>query len=174
MKQARTVIDSLIPGFSPVLCPAVVLVVILMTACNVQEGPKVDSKALEDTVVRYNALLAEGYRTLNMNSLIRAATKESAQKAYYHMAALGEERKRMEATLERIAFLHSTMTNKTHGEVETEEQWGYVHYNIDTKEEVFRDTVHYRLKYLLVKEGEKWLVSDIEIEKEESGKKETL
>jgi len=174
MKQILTVIDALIHGFSPVLRPTAVLVVILMVACNVQERSKVDPKVLEDTIIRYNSLLAEGYRTLNMNPLIQAATKESAQKAYYHMAALGEERRRMEATLERITFLHSTVTDETHAEMETDEEWKYVHYNIDTKEEVSRNSVHYRLKYLLVMEGGKWLVSDIEIEKEESGKEETL
>jgi len=170
MKQALKVIDVLIHG----LLVGVVPVVILVTGCNVQEEPKVDTKMLEDTIVRYNALLAEGYRTLNMNPLIQAATKESAQKAYYHMAALGEERKRMEATLNRIVFLHSTVTDGSHATVETDEQWKYVHYNIDSKEEVSRNSVHYRLKYLLVMEGEKWLVSDIEIEKDEGGKEEPL
>jgi hypothetical protein len=80
----------------------------------------------------------------------------------------------MEATLERITFLHSTVTDETHAEMETDEEWKYVHYNIDTKEEVSRNSVHHRLKYLLVMEGGKWLVSDIEIEKEESGKEEPL
>jgi len=83
------------------------LVTLLIAGCGKTKAPKADPEALKTTVIHYNALLAEGYRTLNMNPLAQVATKERAQKAYYHMAALGEERKKMESDLRNLDFLEA-------------------------------------------------------------------
>lgn len=146
-------------------------VVFLLSGCGEGKTPSADPAVLENTIVQYNRLLAEGYRTLNMNSLAQVATEERATKAYYHMAALGEERKRMEATLKHMDFLGTKVLSPDQVEIKTREEWDYRHINIDSKKLESESSIIYELTYSLVKKNDKWLVSDIHIEKEENPQK---
>jgi len=143
------------------------LVLCSLVSCR-QETPRpVDPEILKQTVIRYNQRLSEGYRTLNMNGLLDVATKERTAKAYYHMAALGEERKRMEAKPRSISFVEIKHVAPDRAEVQTREEWDYRHIDIDSNEVVFQGAITYTLLYTLIRQGDHWLVSDIEIQKEE-------
>lgn len=49
-----------------------------------------DSEAqVKNVIRRYNEFLIYGYKNLNMNPLHEVAAPEVAEKAYYHMAAIG-------------------------------------------------------------------------------------
>ncbi len=145
-----------------------VVLLILFSGCNKEKAPSIDSAILKHVIVQYNRLLAEGYRTLNMNTLVQVATEERATKAYYHMAALGEERKRMDSTQTKIDFLDIRSISPEQAEVKTREEWSYKHVNIDSLEVEYQDSILYEMKYTLVRKNDQWFVSDITVEAEKS------
>jgi len=118
---------------------------------------------LKHVVIQYNRLLSEGYSNLNMTDLLEIATEDRARKAYYHMAALGEARVRMEAELLDISFIDIKISGDNNAEVRTREQWRYRHINIDTGKMQRMKNAIYEMKYKLVRNDERWLISDAEI-----------
>lgn len=112
------------------------ILIILMTficlaACRLDTGE--DTRAVKDTILRYNRLLAEGYAKTDMTPLQKVATQEQAEKVYNHMAALGEAKIRMESELVDIDFLDVKLSEENVVQVKTRETWNYTHVNIDTK-----------------------------------------
>jgi hypothetical protein len=137
----------------------IVTLLVFITGCGKE------TNALKETIIRYDALLAEGYRSLNMNPLTQAATEQRATKAYHHMAALGEAGVKMESTLRNMKFLKVKTLSKEQAEVNTEEIWDYAYLDIKSGKSLFDNTVTYNLKYDLVKKSDQWLVSDITVGK---------
>ncbi len=130
-----------------------------LAACSRESA---DEKQVKDTVMRYNQLLAEGYQKLNMNPLQEAATTKQAEKAYFHMAALGEGRVRMESTLKKIKFIDMTIQQENKATVRTKEVWDFRHINIDTKQVVLeKKDFEYIITYELLKERGSWLVANV-------------
>jgi hypothetical protein len=120
---------------------------------------------VKDTILRYNQLLSEGYAKMNMTPLKEVATEEHAQKVYYHMAALGEAKIRMESKLVNIEFSDIQFPKKDLAKVKTNEKWDYTHVNIGTKmpaQKVVKGLI-YRLSYELVKTDGRWLVSSVSV-----------
>ncbi|MEW6109439.1 MAG: hypothetical protein AB1632_09785 [Nitrospirota bacterium] len=136
-------------------------------------GCSIDGTGAKNAVLKYNELLAEGYRNLNMNPLATVSTIEIASKAYNHMAALGEARVKMDSKMDNIKFLtvkpFSTMAGDRI-EVKTEEDWKYKYINLDSGKSSAESSVSYQMKYILEKRSGRWLVSDITILKEEGDK----
>ncbi len=122
-----------------------------------------EQERIRNTIVLYNALLAKGYRTQDMTVLSEAATEERALKAYYHMAALGEGKVRMDSKLLNIVFNDLQMLSDVKANVDTSEKWDYQYINFDTQSREYENTVDYKLKYSLVKQSGKWFVDDIQI-----------
>ncbi len=140
----------------------------LLFACNKDKDLSDASVILKHVVIQYNMLLAEGYRKLNMTDLLTVATEERSQKVYYHMSALGEARKKMDAEQKNISFSNIKIISPDRAKVSTREEWDYTHTNIDSGEIVSRSSVSYELTYALIKKNNKWLVSNIDIEHEET------
>ncbi|PIS37198.1 MAG: hypothetical protein COT35_07265 [Nitrospirae bacterium CG08_land_8_20_14_0_20_52_24] len=145
-----------------------IAVSVLFAGCTGAKAPSMDPAVLQETVTEYNRLLSQGYRNLNMNPLADVATEDQAQEVYYHMTALGEERKRMEADLREISFLDTHVSSPDQAEVRTREAWDYKHVNIDSKALEYEDSMVYQIKYQLVKRQDHWLVDDVTIEEEQS------
>src|SRR5690242_8812450 len=80
---------------------ALFLVILLLAGCRATSP---EEGRVQGTVKRYNELLIQGYRSLNMNPMQEAATIPQAQKLYYHMSALGEGRLRMDSALKNLTF----------------------------------------------------------------------
>ncbi len=116
-----------------------------------------------EAIRNYNGLLADGYRRLNMNHLVHAATGDRARKAYYHMAALGEGGVKMDSTLRSLEFIATKQLAPDQAEITCQEQWGYAYINLDNGHTSPRLTVNYTARYRMVKERGKWLVADITI-----------
>jgi len=134
----------------------------LITGC----GQKIDQQppnALHEAIETYNGLLADGYRRLDMNHLVQAATGERALKAYYHMAALGEGGVKMDSALRHLEFAGTKQLAPDKAEVTTKERWEYKYINIENGNTSPLLTVNYTSRYRLVKEKEKWLVAEITI-----------
>jgi hypothetical protein len=144
-----------------------ILILLLVVICiyGCRAGTEKDTRAVKDTIMRYNQLLAEGYARMNMTPLKEVATEEHAQKVYHHMAAFGEAKIRMESKLIDIEFSDIQFPKKDFAKVKTKEKWDYTHVNIDTKmpaQTVVQGLI-YKLSYELIKKNGKWYVSSVSV-----------
>ena len=137
---------------------------------SIASGKDKTKSDIEAAVTWYNALLAEGYRNLRMNSLVQVATEKCATKAYVHMASLGEAGLKMDANLKKIDFGDITDIATDKVEASTEEIWDYIYWDIKTGKQLFDNTVTYSLVYKLEKRSDKWLVTDITVKKTQESK----
>jgi hypothetical protein len=134
-------------------------ILLLLSGCNKEDG------LIRDAVIKYNKLLSEGYRTLNMNSIHQAATEEQAMKAYHHMSALGEAGLKMNAELRDLKFIRLKLLTFDAAEIRTAEKWDYVYLDINSNKSMFDNSVDYNIKYVVRKRQDSWIVSDVVIEK---------
>ena len=135
------------------------LIIIFIFACSRDAEEVVQIKG---TIMRYNQLLIEGYKNLNMNPLQEVATTEHATELYYHMAALGEADIKMLSTLKKIDFTRVNIVKSDKVVVSTREVWDFVHVDIKTDERVYdeKDFV-YEMRYELIKKDGRWLVEKV-------------
>jgi len=104
-----------------------------------------------------------------MNALGSVATEDQAFTEYYQMAALGEARVLLLATLASIEFEEVRVIDDESASATTAEVWDYIHQNLDTGETMRTEVgVEYRLRYDLVIQDGRWLV-DAVTTLEESG-----
>ncbi|KAF0220985.1 MAG: hypothetical protein FD174_698 [Geobacteraceae bacterium] len=123
-------------------------------------------------VMRYNQLLADGYRNLNMTPLQEVATEDLARKAYHHMAAISEGKKRMDSKLKKFEFVKTEFPQPGRCRIQTRELWDYNYSDIETGKistEV-KDYI-YHVNYTLENRGGRWLITSIVANGEESGGK---
>lgn len=121
-----------------------------------------DEEQVQQIVKRYNQLLAEGYRTLNMTRLTEVATQNQAEKAYIHMAAIGEGKARMLSALKKIDFATLKRENPDTFVAKTKEVWDFSYTDIKTGEESGKvDNFIYEVTYTLKKEGPRWVIQEI-------------
>jgi len=121
-----------------------------------------DTEAVKTAVRGYNEALVRAYASLDMNELNAAATKEQAEKDFYLMAALGEGRMQMIATLKSVEFGDVTFPTEGRAIVTTEEIWDYDHVSLDTSATVRQERdVTYTLRYDLVLQDGNWLLNAV-------------
>ncbi len=133
--------------------------VVLLSACAT-ESP--ESKQVKGVIMQYNALLAEGYKNLNMNPLQLVASEDVATKAYYHMAALGEGKVRMVSVLKDMKFKEVKFPSPDTATVTTREIWDFTHNDINTGKKVYEEKGYpYDMTYELKKGGGKWKIYDV-------------
>lgn len=129
------------------------------TAATPAGSPQETSQAL---IRRYNQLLADGYRNLNMTPLQEVVTEDLANKAYYHMAAIGEGRNRMDSRLKSIEFVKTELLRPDRCQVQTREVWDYVYSEIATGKRV--DAVNgyiYHVFYTVENKAGRWVITTI-------------
>lgn len=151
-----------------------VFLVVTSVGCkqNQQSAKTVDSRQpiIEKTIVWYTAFLADCYRSLNTQTLDRVATRKMVDTTYFHMAAIGEAGVKMDSKLKKITFSPLKEIGPDTVEVPAEEDWDYTYWDIMTGKRLFDNTVHYRLTYQLEHKTDKWLVSDVIVNKTEESK----
>ena len=157
------------------LFPSLLAVSLLLVAsgCDQQPpAPPADSRqpAIEAAVTWYDALLADGYRSLNMSALEQVATPEVASKAYYHMAAIGEAGVKMDSQLGTITFEPLKEIAPNTVTIPAEENWQYIYWEIKTGKRLFENSVLYRLIYTLEHTNGKWLVNNIAVQSTKESK----
>lgn len=123
---------------------------------------------VKNVIVRYNQLLSYGYATLNMNPLQEVTTAMQAEKAYSHMAAIGEGGVRMTSQLKTIGFGAVSFPKPGSAVVKTREVWDFAYNDIKTgeKREEEKNFV-YLVTYVLENRGGRWLITDITAGSEE-------
>lgn len=135
---------------------------LLAAAALLQPGCRRSSNEdLKATITRYNQLLTEGYRKLDMTPLQAVASPELATKAYHHMSAIGEGKLRMESTVQEIEFRKVDKTSADRARVETKETWDFKHVEISTGKTFSEEKGFvYEMTYELAREAGGWRVRD--------------
>jgi hypothetical protein len=123
------------------------------------------------TVERYNALLAQGYRNLNMTGLQEVASKDEAEKAYVHMAALSEGKSRLISQLNKISYLSLEFPTPDSCRLATDERWDFAQEDLASgarseEQKNFLYHVHYDLE----RQGGHWLVTRVVANSDEPDK----
>lgn len=113
-------------------------------------------------ILRYNQLLSEGYKTTNMTKLQEVATPELSEKAYYHMAAIGEGKSRMVSELKKLNFVETDTAQPARCRVVTKEWWDFGYADIQTgaRSNEVKDYI-YDVQYLLEKKQDRWIITEI-------------
>lgn len=125
-------------------------------------GPDVEAEQVERTVAAYNQALSRAFESLDMNELNQVATEDQATTEYFLMAALGEGRLHMFATLVSIEYGEVTFPEDGTASVTTTEVWDYEHVSLDTSETVRVESgIVYHLRYDLVFQDRRWLVAGV-------------
>lgn len=118
---------------------------------------------IKTAINRYNQLLADGYRTMNMNQLQQVATVDQATKLYHHMAALGEARLRMDSSLKGISFIKIEQQKPGVASVQTRETWDFSHISTATgKKESEELSFIYEMRYSLKQENGRWIITNVD------------
>jgi hypothetical protein len=143
---------------------ACLVVAALTVGCAAPVVPSVspDEALIRATVERYDTLLAQGYRSMDMGPLSEVATRIQAETEYIHMASLGEGGVRLLPELKKLEFVRVSIESTT-ALAETLETWDYTHVHPDTGEVIREQTgLVYRLAWDLIRETDgRWLVSDV-------------
>jgi hypothetical protein len=154
----------------------VVMLPVLLVGCNdasTQKGadavlrPKIapastPAEISRNMVLRYNQLLSEGYKTTDMTKLQEVATPELSEKAYYHMAAIGEGNSRLVSELKKIDFIETDCSIPEKWRVVTREKWDFAYADIKTgnRSNEVKDYI-YDVQYLMGKRGGRWIITEI-------------
>lgn len=144
----------------PLLC-VLGLTGLLLTACtNSDSSP--EEALVRATIQRYDTLLAQGYRTMNMGPMREVATQLQAEAEYIHMASLGEGGVRLLPELKSLEF-GKVSIESTRATAETRETWDYTHESVQTgKVLLVQPGQRYVLAWDLEKQANgRWLVSDV-------------
>jgi hypothetical protein len=122
----------------------------------------VTSEAVHNLITTYNSLLSEGYKTTDMTKLQEVTTPELAEKAYYHMAAIGEGKSRMVSELKKLDFIETDCSKPSTCRVVTKEIWDFAYADILTgvRSNEVKD-YRYDVQYLLENRQGRWLIIEI-------------
>lgn len=117
---------------------------------------------IERVIRRYNDLLVQGYRSLNMTQMNEVATKLQAEDEYIHMSSMAEGGVRLDPELTKFEFLSASIESTT-AVAETRETWDYRHYSRESGDLVLeQEDLVYHLAWDLEKQSDgSWLVSDV-------------
>lgn len=142
---------------------AVVLAAVLALAgCVAPSKYSPEEAAVRDVIRRYNQMIIQGYRALNMNGMSQVATKLQSEDEYIFMSSLAEGGVRLDATLKDLEFL-AVSVETTSATAETRETWDYKHYSRADGTLVREERgLVYQLAWDLEKQPSgAWLVSDV-------------
>jgi hypothetical protein len=120
------------------------------------------SETTHTLIGKYNSLLSEGYKSTDMTKLQEVATPELAEKAYYHMAAIGEGKSRMVSELKKLDFVETDCSKPAACRVVTKEIWDFAYADILTgaRSNEVKD-YRYDVQYVVENKQGRWLITEI-------------
>lgn len=141
---------------------AIALVASLAVGCSGVPATPTGEAAVRATIKRYNELLTQGYRTMNMNPMQEVATDLQSQDEYIHMSSLAEGGIKLDSELKSLEFIKVSI-EATSASAETRETWDYRQVSRTTGETSLEQK---GLVYVLAWDLEqrpdgRWLVSDV-------------
>jgi hypothetical protein len=141
----------------------VILAAVVTVGCSAEVTPSAVER-VRNTVVRYNRLLAEGYRSMDMGRLRQVADELQSEDEYIHMSSLGEGGVRLLPYLKHFEFLNVSVES-TSARVQTRETWDFVHEGTATHEVVLvQNEMTYDLAWDLAARADgRWYVTDVRV-----------
>ncbi len=141
------------------LTAALLLAAFVLAGCS---SLSPDERAIRSTIQRYDEILADGYRSLNMNGMREVASQLQAEDEYIHMSSLAEGGVRLDPTLRDLRFVKVSVEG-TSALAETRETWDYRHYSRKTGALVLtQEGLVYDLSWDLTRVGDgSWQVTDV-------------
>jgi hypothetical protein len=143
---------------------SVVLLVALCLVGGCSKGPDMlpEDQSIRSTISRYDELLANGYRSLDMNQMREVASQTQAEAEYVHMSSLAEGGLRLDPQLRSLEFVRVSI-EATSAQAETRETWDYRHFSRATGALVAEQKgLVYHLAWDLSRESSGgWLVTDV-------------
>lgn len=132
-----------------------------LTACAPPPAPS-SADQVRNTITRYDRILAEGYRSMDMSRIRQVAEELQSEDEYVHMSALGEGGVRLLPLLRDRRFLKVSV-EATSARVETRERWDYTHEDIKTHKTVLvQKGLVYELAWDLARHADgHWYVTDV-------------
>lgn len=141
----------------------VLLPILALCACTAAAPVSDNEKNVKSAIMRYNQLLAEGYRAMNMNPLQEVTTPEQATRLYHHMAALGEGQLRMDSALKGMIFAKIDYPRPDEATVQTRESWDFTHISITTGRKYAEERGFiYEMSYHLKQDGGRWIITGVD------------
>ncbi|GAM07816.1 hypothetical protein OR1_00085 [Geobacter sp. OR-1] len=139
------------------------LATLVLYACTLSNPAADTERQVKSVIMRYNQLLADGYRSMNMNPLQEVATVEQATRLYHHMAALGEGKLRMDSALKGITFVKTEYPRPGEAVIQTRENWDFTHINIDTGKKFAEERGFiYEMRYQMKRDGSRWAITNVD------------
>lgn len=139
-----------------------VSVLFILTGCRGGAVHEENEQAVKAAILRYNQLVAEGYRKQNMNLLQEVTTTDQATKHYFHMSALGEGKLRMDSILKKIEFTTIVFPTSSEATVETSETWDFTQYDMKSGKKFYEETDYiYVMGYTLKNDGSRWVITNV-------------
>jgi hypothetical protein len=144
------------------LAVAMTMAALLVAGCSPLASMPADELEVRAVIQMYDELLANGYRSLNMNPMREVASQLQAESEYIHMSSLAEGGVRLDPVLREMEFLRVSV-EATSAQAETRETWDYRHYSRSTGALVLEQKgLIYHLAWDLSKEPSgTWLVTDV-------------
>jgi len=140
----------------------ILLALALLGGCAKAPTISPQEQTIRATITRYNELLIQGYRSLNMNPMQEVATKLQSEDEYIYMSSLAEGGVRLDPELKKQEFVRVSI-EATSATAETRETWDYRHYNRTSGKLLLEQkALVYVLAWDLEKQSDgRWLVSDV-------------
>jgi len=120
---------------------------------------------LENTVEYYNRSLQKTYKENKLSYLDEYATWKEIDRIRYFIAFLVKEKSvQIDTNILSITF-DKKSKSKNKGNVFTTEVWASTYYDANNKAKIIipEEKIEYKVKYLLVKEKNNWLIDEVKI-----------
>lgn len=157
--------------------PILLIILILFSACGKREekkgkapevkGPKYDNtlpgkEGMKNAILGYNQAVIDGHLSdLHLKFLAKYATGKEAQRVFVFIKTDREKGVAMAMKLNKMTFDNISTSEKVNF-VDTSENWDFQNLDIKTSKPIEPvKEMRYKLRYFLVREGEKWLVGKL-------------
>lgn len=163
MVTCRTALSRRAGATRPSIVVALALCALLAAGCAPPPEPSAED-LVRGTVLRYNRLLAEGYRTMDMDRLRQVAGELQAEDEYIHMSSLAEGGVRLLSYLRHFEFLRVNVEGSS-ARVETRETWDFLHEGRESRAIVLeqRDLIYEVAWDLVAAPDGRWYVTDVRV-----------
>ncbi len=140
-----------------------VLVFSLFIATEVSLYASSDDANIRSTIVSYNKGIIEASKTGKTDHMLAFANEDIVKKFYLWVKSWHDNNLFMDADIIDINF-NKIEIDGDKSSVITDEKWIYKYIDIKIRKEVLKKTnIAYKMKYILAKEKERWIIQKIDV-----------
>lgn len=140
-----------------------VILSLVLGAAHCTERMSVDEHRVRAVVRSYNLALQEAYAEKRPELLAETATPDEQSRVATLIFGLSQQGKVLESRQETLEVRSVELLGSDKAELTAQEIWWYRHYDREATKVVQEPKrAQYSIRYLLVKEGDRWLVDRLE------------